>query len=88
MFLVLERVLKLLADQKEEFKQLKKEFKKLREKVELKLNASENPEVTWVLNGIADSDSFPNLPMQNINELYDMEKEITKDASKATSLVR
>ena len=88
MFLVLERVLKLLADQKEEFKQLKKEFKRLREKVGLKLNAPENPEVTWVLNGITDSDSFPNLPMQNINELYDMEKEITKDASKATSLVR
>ena len=71
---------------KNDNKFLKHEFKKLKEKVELKLQQGENPEVAATISGIVDEE-FPNLPLLNFLDLNDLEQSVSKEPSKATSLV-
>lgn len=65
---------------------MRSEIKKLREKVDIKLQVDENPKVAAAISAIVTED-FPNLPLKNLNELQTLESEVTRDASIATSLV-
>lgn len=69
-----------------ENKLMRSEIKKLREKVEMKLQVDENPQVASVISGIV-TENFPNLPLKTIDDLNTLESEVTKDPSIATSLV-
>ena len=67
---------------------MRREMRKLQEKVDMLLVAGENPRVVSTINEIAQVEDFKNLPLISNDDLTSLENEITMDAVKATSLVK
>lgn len=86
-FSALQKILKYLVEIKAENKCMRNEIRKLREKIEQKLQVDENPQVAAVIGAIV-NEEFKNLPVKNISDLQHLESEVTRDSTIATSLVK
>lgn len=75
----MKKILQHMVASRPENKEMRKEIKKLREKLD-KIAFTESSQVAAALGGIVDPEhDFPNLPLASVEEVNLLEKDITKE---------
>lgn len=82
-----QKILKLLIRNEQEQKYLKREVKAIREKLDILLGIGENPAAAAAINDIV-TEEFPTVPLTNLENLQNLERSITNEPAKASSLVK